>query len=80
MTTTNQPEPGAVVRWRTRSSIGIGQIADIAPDGSVTVRAWLPTRSKEITTTLDRITLLPALHEATRQATNTAALLAGGLS
>lgn len=70
---------GTVVRWRTRSNVGVGQIDTIDPDGTVTVRAWLPSRSQTIRTTLERITVLADLNDATQHANRTAQLLTAGL-
>lgn len=58
---TNQLPRGSVVRWRTSRTVGLGQIDRIDPDGTVTIRPWLPTKSKEVSTHIDRVVLLREL-------------------
>lgn len=72
-------EHGTVVRWRTRSAIGLGQIDRIEPDGTVAVRPFLPCRSNTIRTGIDRVTPLPELDTVIGNAARTARLLAEGL-
>ena len=70
--------PGMVVRWHTTRSVGLGQI-DHVTDGTVTIRPWLPTKSKEITTTPDRVTPLRDLTALLVSAMDTVRLLEQGL-
>lgn len=72
-------QPGTVVRWRTGRTAGIGQYAGTDPDGNAIVRAWLPTRSKVITTTPDMLTVLPDLTEDVQRAATVAGHIAAGL-
>lgn len=52
---------GAVVRWRSTRTTGLGQIAALNADGTVTVRTWLPCRTVTVTVPTDRVTPLPHL-------------------
>jgi hypothetical protein len=81
MHTATHPDlpPGMVVRWHTARSVGLGQIDRHNADGSVTIRPWLPTKSKEITTTPDRVTPLRDLTALLVSAMDTVRLLEAGL-
>lgn len=70
---------GTVVRWRTDRTCGIGQYHRTDPDGTCIVRAFLPTRSKEVRTTPDMLTPLPELTEDVARAATVAAHIAAGL-
>lgn len=60
---------GSVVRWRSTRTTGLGQIAALNPDSTVTVRTWLPSRTVTVTVPTDRVTPLPHLTTAiTREA------------
>lgn len=72
-------QPGTVVRWRTGRTAGIGQYAGTDPDGNAIVRAWLPTRSKQITTPHDMLTVLHELDEDVHRAATIAGHIAAGL-
>lgn len=64
---------GSVVRWHSTRTSGLGQIAAVNADDTVTVRTWLPARTVTVTVPTARVTPLPHLTTMVDQAAATAA-------